>query len=278
MATLDDKILGEKLHNYCSSSEESDGDSGDESRKPNKTPVPETISPTTELNKWEGISTNTGPKGVIEDWRKFKQLENEKRTENEKAKVELAKKLTMTVRSEEPEQALDDPELAELLNDEQFLLKYRKKRIEEMMHQTTLKKKFGEFLRLRTDQEFLDAIDQEDKAVTIIIHIFDNHIEACRNMNLCLMQLCKVYQTIKFAGIHASEVGVSSTFKVDGVPALLAYKAGHMVGNFVKITESLGNNFQVEDVQGFLIEHGLLGDKTLTPDLIRCSKTESDSE
>lgn len=62
MATLEDKILGEKLHNYCSSSEGSDNeDSGDESRQ-NKAPAPET-KPALDANKWEGSSTNTGPKG-----------------------------------------------------------------------------------------------------------------------------------------------------------------------------------------------------------------------
>ena len=63
MATLEDKILGEKLHNYCSSSEESDNeDSGAESKKPNKASAAETKEPA-EVNKWEGTSTNTGPKG-----------------------------------------------------------------------------------------------------------------------------------------------------------------------------------------------------------------------
>lgn len=281
MATLEDKILGEKLHNYCSSSEGSDNeDSGDESRKTKNAPAKET-KPPAETNKWEGTSTNTGPKGVIEDWRKFKQLENEKRGETERAKIEIAKKLTMTVRTaldEEREKAtIEDPELAELLDDG-FLLNYQKKRIEEMMQQTNLKKKFGELTLLRNGQEFLDAIDKEDKAVTIIIHIYEDRVEACRIMNQCLKQLCRIYEYVKFAAIVASEAGVSREFKVDGVPALLVYKAGNIVGNFVKITNNLGNSFQAEDVQGFLIEHGLLEDKSLTPALVRSSAADSDSD
>lgn len=57
MATLEDKILGEKLHNYCSSSEDSDDEKGpsDSSKPPPETP-----------SKWEGSSTNTGPKGTIQ--------------------------------------------------------------------------------------------------------------------------------------------------------------------------------------------------------------------
>lgn len=60
--------------------------------------------------------------------------------------VELAKKLTMTVRTtledEREKAALEDPELAELLDDD-FLLHYQKQRIEEMIQQTNLRKKFG---------------------------------------------------------------------------------------------------------------------------------------
>lgn len=151
MATLEDKILGEKLHNYCSSSEESDNENSnsdsEEANKP-KGPTTETVSPP-EINKWEGTSTNTGPKGVIKDWQRYKQLENTKREEDEREKIELMKKLTLTVQSaldEEREKvALEDPDLAELLNDE-FLVKYQKQRMQEMLQQTNHNIKFGKLL------------------------------------------------------------------------------------------------------------------------------------
>lgn len=54
MATLEDKILGVKLHNYCSSSEESDGDSDGEDNSKKTTKEPEGAS-LPEPNKWEGM-------------------------------------------------------------------------------------------------------------------------------------------------------------------------------------------------------------------------------
>lgn len=45
------------------------------------------------------LTLQTGPKGVINDWREFKRLETERRAEQEKEKQALAKKLTMTCRS-----------------------------------------------------------------------------------------------------------------------------------------------------------------------------------
>lgn len=146
MATLEDKILGEKLHNYCSSSEEDSGEDSDSEngKKSNKEAEPAASLP--EANKWEGTSTNTGPKGVIKDWQRYKQLENEKRQEDEREKIALMKKLTLTVQSaldEEREKAKsEDPDLAELLDDE-FLLTYQKQRMQEMLQQTNHNIKFG---------------------------------------------------------------------------------------------------------------------------------------
>lgn len=85
MATLDDKLMGEKLHYYCSSSEDEDDapkfvKEGDEV-VPLQNPGP------------RANQANTGPKGVIEDARRYKQLEAEKRAENEKERLALAKKI-----------------------------------------------------------------------------------------------------------------------------------------------------------------------------------------
>ncbi|XP_044271873.1 phosducin-like protein [Tribolium madens] len=277
MSTLEDKILGEKLHNYCSSSEESESDSEDPN--PKKSPVE--ASPPPEVNKWEGTSSNTGPKGVIKDWQRYKQLENEKRTEDENEKIALMKKLTLTVQTaldeEREKAALQDPDLAELLNDD-FLLNYQKQRMQEMLSQTNHNIKFGEIIVLKNSGELLDAIDKEHKSVTIVVHIYEDNVEACRTMNLCLKQLCKIYENVKFCSIIGSRAGMSMRFKTDGVPALLIYKGGQLVGNFIRLSDDLGNDFEPEDIQSFLVEHGMLEDKSCTPLLIQGGTDHSDSD
>lgn len=270
MATLEDKILGEKQHNYCSSSEESDSDDNSPKDSPPELPEP---------NKWEGTSTNTGPKGVIKDWQRYKQLETEKHKENEREKIELMKKLTLTVRTvldEEREKAnLEDPDLAELLNDD-FLINYQKQRIKEMLQQTNHDKKFRELLVLRDGQQFLDAIDKEDKSVTVVVHIYEDN-EACTAMNSSLKDLCKIYMNVKFCAIVGSTAGMSNQFKADGVPALLIYKGGQLVGNFIRLSDHLGSDFDAEDVQNFLVEHGMLEDKNCSP-LLTKSQDEDCSD
>lgn len=279
MATLEDKILGNKTHNYCSSSEESADESEENDCK--KKSVTSNVSDkneTPEINKWEGTSSNTGPKGVIKDWQRFKQLETEKRVDDEKERVDLMKKLTLTVQTaldEEREKAEEDPELAELLNDE-FLLEYQKKRMQEMMEQNKHNIVFGKLFYLKNGQEYLDAIDKENKNVQILIHLYEDHIESCRTMNACLVDLSKLYNNVKFCSIVASRAGLSRDFKINGLPALLIYKSGQLVGNFVRLTDDLGNDFCAEDIQNYLVEHGMLEDKSCTPALIRSGDNDSD--
>lgn len=265
MATLEDKILGDKLHNYCSSSEESEDESEDNKNVSNQAEEP------AEVNKWEGTSTNTGPKGVIKDWQRYKQLEIEKRDEDEKERIDLMKKLTLTVKTaldEEKEKAKEDAELDELLNDE-FLLEYQKKRMQEMLQKNQPKIVFGKLLYLKNGEEYLDAIDKEHSQVKIIIHLYEEHILSCKTMNMCLTELSKIYKNVKFCSIIASRAGLSRDFKVKGLPALLIYKGGQLVGNFVRLTDDIGVDFCAEDVQNFLVEHGMLEDRSCRPILIR---------
>ncbi|XP_063382761.1 phosducin-like protein [Cydia fagiglandana] len=266
MATLDDKILGEKLHNYCSSSEDEGSDdedsrSGDEEGNPPKAEAPEPPP----INSWSGSASNTGPKGVLEDWRRFKQLEAENRKELEKERIALAKKLTLTVKPEREEkkdkelEVLED-ELNELL-DEDFLLKYQKQRMQELMAQMKKTPKFGKVITLKTQDEFLNSIDKEDPKVAVIIHIYNNSSIACGTMDGCLNILAADYPEIKFCRISVDITGLSRHFRIDGVPALLVYKGGQIIGNFVQLVTELGNDFFATDVERFLIEYGMLPEK-----------------
>lgn len=57
------------------------------------------------------------------------------------------------------------------------------------------------------------------------------------------------------------------------MPALLVYKKGQVIGNFVHMTEHLGTDFYSSDVEAFLIEHGMLVDKNCVPLIV--SKNEN---
>ena len=58
MATLEDRILGEKLHYYCSSSEDEDEEEDEDGGKVVAPVGGEEVMPPPERGSWEGSSTN----------------------------------------------------------------------------------------------------------------------------------------------------------------------------------------------------------------------------
>jgi hypothetical protein len=286
MATLEDKILGNKLQNYCSSSSSEGEDSGDENggEDSGATALPDkgrdSVLSSAEPSKWDGVSTNTGPKGVLKDWQRFKQLETEKRKEQEAERLALMKKLSLTCRStlddEKEKKALDD-EFNELMSDE-FLEQFRKQRMHEMLSKSSVLPKFGVLHDLLNGDQFLSAVDDENKNVTVIVHIYEDKVPACKTMNSCLSELCQEYVHVKFCKLLSTAAGMSKHFKSDGIPALIVYKGGQVVGNFVRITDELTDEFYVGDVENFLIEHGMIVDKSCVPNILSSCKGDDDSD
>ena len=265
MATLDDKLLGEKLHYYCSSSEDEDE-------------PPKGAS----TSQGDGGRYNTGPKGVLEDWQRYKQLEAEKREEKEAERLELAKKLSMTCRTDREDreakerEAKLEKEFEEMLEEEgEFLKDFMKKRMEEMIHANmSMKSKFGAVIDLYDEQNFLDAVDKEGKNVLVMIMVYEEGSPGCDATYGCLINVAKVYDHVKFCRIKATCAGLSDVFKDKGVPAILVYKSGDLISSLVRITDTLGPDFYSEDLQSFLVENGVLHDKSLLPSKIRDTKPE----
>ncbi|XP_077984808.1 phosducin-like protein isoform X2 [Glandiceps talaboti] len=274
MASLEDKLLGEKTANYCSSSEE---DSGDEDGFQKPGTIREASS---DYDGYSGTATHTGPKGVIEDWRRFKQLENESNKEQERERLLLSKKLSMTCRTNAKED--DERQMLELeaeLEDE-FLHRYRLQRMREMQQRLLDKPTYGKVIQL-TREKFLDAVDKEKPQVTVVIHIYEQDVRGCDAVNGCMQCLAVEYPSVKFCAIKSSETPLSGKFTAQGLPALLVYKQGTLIANFVRISDQLGDDFFAGDLEHFLQDHGLLTSKTeRVPGVIRdtCNLDEDDSD
>jgi len=257
MATLDDKLLGEKLQYYVSESESEDENE--------IAVVKNDLSIDSNNTHWSGTSVNTGPKGVVEDWQKFKQMQVELRGENEKQKLELAKKLSMTVgtykddlkREEEDEL---EREMAELMNDD-ILLQFQKKRMLEMLTTSGELKEFGKVFEINSPTEFLDCIEKENRHTIIIIHVYDKYIVSCKEINKCLDVLAPEHKMTKFCKILCSTTGMSYNFRENGLPAILVYKSGILIGNFVQITKEMGDDIFPSDLENYLIEKDILTEK-----------------
>src|SRR3989442_296736 len=98
MTTLDDKLLGEKTQNYCSSSEDEreEDSSGSPVHASASSPLSNGLSGSkidiNDTGRWKGYSQNTGPKGVIRDWQLFKEHEATVRVQNEQKLVDDIKR------------------------------------------------------------------------------------------------------------------------------------------------------------------------------------------
>lgn len=303
--------MGEKLQYYCSDSEDEKEGSGDEGGDDDEGNAGAAAAPaasqpapdmTQDMTHWQGNSANTGPKGmsrrllffsylyncitdsfvgVIKDWQRFKQLENEKRLDQDRERLELMKKLSITAKTtaedqKAKEQSEFDDELDELLNDD-FLQEFQKSRMQEMLAMSGILPKFGEVFHLKNGDDFLTSIDQENKSVTVIIHIYEEKFKACKTMNKCMVKLAKEYPSVKFCKILSTVAGLSKRFKTVALPTLLVYKNGQVIGNFIRMGEEFGDEFYASDVESYLIEHALLPDKSLMP-AITSSTTAQDQD
>ncbi|XP_049909744.1 phosducin-like protein [Epinephelus moara] len=278
MTTLDDKILGEKLQYYYSSSEDEGSDNEDEEGE-NKTIRNADVNEPEIDYSADGSAVNTGPKGVINDWRKYKQLEVEQKQEQKKEMERLIKKLSMTCRSDldtekdkEKQKELQEKikgkmtmqeynMLQEEEDDEDFLQHYRMQRIEEMRRQLCRGKRFAQVYELNSGEDFLEALDKEDKSTLVMIHIYEPDIPGCEAMSGSLMCLAQEYPLVKFCSVRSSAISTSALFRDSALPALLVYKGGDLIGNFVRVTDQLGEDFFAVDVEALLQEYGMLPDK-----------------
>lgn len=286
MATLDDKLLGEKTHYYCSSSEDED----DSPSREEKTDVVDTTPAVNHIiDDWQGYSTNTGPKGVIQDYQRWKQLESEKRAENEVERLNLAKKLNFVCQTEREEQEckdkanqLDD-ELDNLLEtgDDVMLQEFMKKRMEEMMSRSKTTKVFGSLIRCSHGRDFLNEIENVTPDIKVICALYSLQERHGSQLSKTFEELARMHPSVKFVSVEVSSAGMSAHFEAKGCPAILVYQKASLIGNFVRITDSIGKNFVTEDVEGFLVDHGFLSDSKCVPDIIsskfRDSAAQEDS-
>ncbi|EFX82325.1 hypothetical protein DAPPUDRAFT_210764 [Daphnia pulex] len=292
MATLDDKLMGEKLHYYCSSSSESEGEDEDGEKLPPAAGDAETAAPNGSC-QWDGTSCNvnyhfsqnyttiTGPKGVIKDYQRFKQLERERREEQKEELSKLAKKFSITCRTnaeddkaKSEEEKLEE-ELAKLM-DESCIQDFVQQRMQEMLLRETNQLRFGSVHVIKDCDHFLAAVDGEDKSVSVIILLHEPNSPGCLSAIKAVESLSKAYTHVKFCTVRPSLISMSVNFKVSGVPALLAYKSGQLFGNFVRMTDELGEEFATCDLESYLIEHGILNDRNLVPNVVQTESSDED--
>ncbi|KAF3823365.1 hypothetical protein GH733_010801, partial [Mirounga leonina] len=183
------------------------------------------------------------PKGVINDWRKFK-LESEDSDSVPPRKKEILRQMSSP-------QSRDDKD-----SKERFSRK-------DMHQKLSFGPRYGFVYELETGEQFLETIEKEQKITTIVVHIYEDGIKGCDTLNSSFTCLAAEYPIVKFCKIKASNTGAGDRFSSDVLPTLLVYKGGELISNFISVTEQFAEEFFAGDVESFLNEYGLLPEREI---------------
>ncbi|KAM9460062.1 phosducin-like [Salvelinus alpinus] len=203
----------------------------------------------------------TGPKGVINDWRKFK-CEDQDTPPSKKALLrqisnpqsdDIHDRLNRKMSVQEYEMIAEE--------DEKGLRKYRKQCMKEMHERFSFGPTFDSVVELDNGEAFLEVIEKEHRLTLVVVHIYKDGVKGCEALNSCLDCLATEYPSIKFCRIEAAATGAGERFSDDVLPAMLVYKAGELLGNFLSMTQHLSEEFFAADIEAFLNEYGLLPEK-----------------
>ncbi|XP_036128769.1 phosducin isoform X2 [Molossus molossus] len=233
---------------------------------------------------FEGQATHTGPKGVINDWRKFK-LGSEDSDSVPPSKKEILRQMSSP-------QSRDDKDSKERFSrkmsiqeyelihqdkeDENCLRKYRRQCMQAMHQKLSFGPRHGFVYELESGEQFLETIEKEQKITTIIVHIYEEGIKGCHALNGSLTCLAAEYPMVKFCKIKASNTGAGDRFSADVLPTLLIYKGGELISNFISVAEQFAEEFFAGDVESFLNEYGLLPEREIHA--LEQTKMEEDVE
>ena len=138
-------------------------------------------------------------------------------------------------------------------------------------------KTFGSVVKLRDSDQFLAAVDDEDKGVCVVVLLYEPGRTGCNAALRSLHALARNYPKIKCCTVQPSLIAMSSRFESGGVPALLSYRAGQLTANLVRLTEVKSDDIEDQDFEFLLIEHGIVQDRLLSAPASSFTTTKSPS-
>lgn len=148
-------------------------------------------------------------------------------------------------------------------DDEQCLRKYRKQCMQEMHERLSFGPRFNGVHELDSGEAFLEVVEKAHQLTLVVVHIYKAGVKGCEVLDHCLDCLAAEYPSVKFCRINTAVSGAGEHFSDKVLPAVLVYKAGQMLGNFLAITQHFNDEFFAADVEAFLTEYGLLPGKEL---------------
>ncbi|KAL2919831.1 hypothetical protein HK105_200748 [Polyrhizophydium stewartii] len=219
----------------------------------------------------------TGPKGVANDYKFHKRQEAARAAARREADARrwsdralstgwmqrqlAAERKASASAATAPATSLEEleDEFEELENDDDYIAEYRARRILELQA-LSMRPRFGTVVDLDATS-YVPAIDDEDPAVTVVVHLYQRTHEACRTVNAYLDRLATAYPTTKFARIISTVA--DAAFDDVALPALLVYEAGSLTHTLLRLTDEIDGwartgRVAFEDFESYLWDMGVL--------------------
>jgi hypothetical protein len=223
---------------------------------------------------------NTGPKGVLNDY-KAHQLEEESRRKQKKAffdeqfsksglssgwnqRTIESEKFTDSIENQEDEENID--ELIRQLEEEEedhieesnstYLSRLVSLTRNVMAKQS--KPQFGSLITCEDEDEYLNHIESADPTLILIVHLSRSHLVESRLASNYLAHLASLYPEQKFIEFEEMSVKIPSGF----YPVIMAYRGGEVVSNLVgEINRGEGGFFACDMLEKLLLRKGVLNDR-----------------
>jgi len=115
--------------------------------------------------------------------------------------------------------------------------------------------RYGTYVRVSTD-ELAQIVKSENEYVYVVVHLYQNHIEACARTNVAIEQLAPQFPYVHFVRIRSTEA--MPNYSDLGLPTLLIYKGTKLVESLIRITDAIGKNIDATSVGRLLHSHHVL--------------------
>ncbi|XGW30248.1 hypothetical protein V3C99_009327 [Haemonchus contortus] len=231
MASLESKLLDGKSAGYCSSSDgEEEGWSVAKDDDDHQANVMRRLGP----------STNTGAKGVLNEYAAYKEQATRAREAKDRELLRQARKGMLQGSKLEREEAQKSDR-----DEDESLESIRERRLLEMR-----KAAAGRMLEITDKEQFTKAIDTCENLLCVLL--YEPGDEMCDKMTHVCKVLAADYPRVRFMRARSTLLEMSKAFTEQALPTLQIYLKGNLVGNFIKVHSLLGGEVDVTSVRKFL--------------------------
>ena len=224
----------------------------------------------------------TGPKGVLADHKAHQQAMLAMRAQEQAHRQAVLLRIARGNSTSCSTSGTNSPPLPPIYeeggdsddDDDAFMRSYRAQRLNDLKQQQQQQQQqqrppllprpsFGEVEEVSGSGmvDMVESLRNSSPNTMIVVHIYENHLPACRLVNALLPRLAAKHPLVRFLRLHQGCNLPRMDLKLDeeALPLLLVYEGGEVRECVARVDACLGSWFLCEDLEGLLEERGVWG-------------------